>query len=114
MPDSIRHLRHFWIPAFAGMTALICIVAEVVIAITIDKRQSFLSKNLHSRQDMVLCRNNIDALVKSRKCPRIAILANPGSGSGTGAGIQTSSRRKPGTSKTLDTGFHRCDDPVYS
>jgi hypothetical protein len=29
MPDLIRHPSHFWIPAFAGMTALTDIVAGV-------------------------------------------------------------------------------------
>ena len=35
--------------------------------------------------------------------PSVVTPANPGSGSGTGTGVQTSSRRKPGTSKILDT-----------
>ncbi|MFZ4438692.1 MAG: hypothetical protein ACOYOS_09720 [Syntrophales bacterium] len=43
-------------------------------------------------------RTIIVALVKSRKCPAIVIPAK--------AGIQ----KFPGVAKTLDTGFHRCDD----
>jgi hypothetical protein len=31
MPDLIRHPSQFWIPAFAGMIALIYIVAGVII-----------------------------------------------------------------------------------
>jgi len=40
----------------------------------------------------------IDGLVKSRKCPRIVIPVK--------TGIQKFQR----VTKTLDTGFHRCDD----
>jgi len=39
-----------------------------------------------------------DALVKSRKYPRIVIP------------VKTGIQRFQGVTKTLDTGFHRCDD----
>jgi len=40
----------------------------------------------------------IDDFVKSRKCPRIVIP------------VKTGSQRFQRVTKTLDTGFHRCDD----
>ena len=48
----------------------------------------------------------VDGFVKSRKTPFSVIPANPGSGSGTGAGIQFINRLR----KHLDSGFHQSDD----
>jgi HEPN domain-containing protein len=41
---------------------------------------------------------NLDELVKSQKCPRIVIP------------VKTGIQRFQRVTKTLDTGFHRCDD----
>jgi len=48
----------------------------------------------------------LDELVKSRKTPFFVVPANPGSWSGTGAGIQFFQL----VTEFLDSGFHRSDD----
>jgi len=47
---------------------------------------------------LILRQSNFDELVKSQKCPRIVIP------------VKTGIQRFQRVTKTLDTGFHRCDD----
>jgi hypothetical protein len=47
----------------------------------------------------------LDALVKSQKCPRIVIPVKTGKRS-----LMFTIQRFQRVTKTLDTGFHRCDD----